>query len=240
VVADIRGEGAARVAEEIQQQGGSATGCAVDVADEAMIVAMTGLAVDRYGGLDVLFNNAAATGSDGTQQDGSVTEQDVDIWDRTMAVNLRGPMLGCKHAIPHMLRRGGGSIINTASPGGLLAEPVHLAYGASKAGLILLTKHVASTHGKLNIRCNALLPGAVVGENTAAAVPAGFLEQRTRHTPAPRLGMPEDIANVVAFLCRDETAYVNGAVIPVDGGYIAHLPYFADHVELLKSVNATT
>jgi NAD(P)-dependent dehydrogenase (short-subunit alcohol dehydrogenase family) len=134
-----------------------------------------------------------------------------------------------------MIQRGGGSIVNTASPGGVLAEPVHVAYGASKAGLILLTKHVASTYGKHNIRCNSLGPGAVVGENTARSVPEGFLEQRLRHTPAPRLGVPDDIASVVAFLCSDEAAYVNGTFIPVDGGYLAHLPYFADHVELLQA-----
>ncbi len=238
LVVDIDATGAERVAATIRSDGGSAVGMHADVADESAIRAMVESVVDHFGGLDILFNNAAATG-DTVRADGSVVDQDSTSWDWVMAVNLRGPMLACKYSIPHMLRRGGGSIVNTVSPAGLLADASRLAYGVSKAGLTLLTKHVASSHGADNIRSNAIAASAIIGPNTAAVLPEGFFAKRARHTPFPRLGVPHDIANVVAFLCRDESAYINGVVIPVDGGFMAHLPHFADYQDLTDVPSVT-
>ncbi|MGE0384943.1 MAG: SDR family NAD(P)-dependent oxidoreductase [Gammaproteobacteria bacterium] len=234
LVADINDAGAARTVEAIVAAGGRAAALHVDVAEEAMIVAMIETAARLYGGIDILFNNAAALGPDEIQKDGPLTEQDAARWDRTMAVNLRGPMLACKYAIPRMIERGGGVIINTSSPAAVLAEINHCAYGASKAGLWQLTKHVATRYGRHGIRCNAIAPGAVIGENTRASLPPGYLERRARHTPAPRLGVPEDVASMVAFLVSDEAAYVNGIMVPVDGALLAHQPNFADEMDALE------
>lgn len=234
LVADINAVGAEETAASIASTGGSAMPSFTDVAVEEDVQALIDRSVTAFGGLDILINNAAATSAIDMARDGVVTEQDVTVWDRIMAVNLRGPMLGCKHAIPRMIARGGGAIVNTVSPAAHFAEPTHAAYGASKAGLVLLTKHIASCYGQQGIRCNGVSPGAVIGENTLAAVPADFLRTRARHTCSPRLGRPLDIAETVAFLVSSVAEYINGVVLPVDGAYTAHLPYFADHVASLE------
>lgn len=227
VVADRNGPGAKSAADDIQSRGFTAVPLEVDLADVPATEAMIRFAVERFGGIDILFNNAADTAD--VPEDRNILHQTVAAWDHVMAVNLRAPMVACKTAIPHMIRRGGGVIINTVSPAGLLADHGNLRYGVSKAGLTLMTRHIACSHGPQNIRCHALAPGAVLGPNTAGNLPPGFLEQRGKHTPAPRLGVPSDIANIVTFLCRDGSEYLNGLVIPVDGGFLAHLPHFADH-----------
>ena len=134
VVADVNGAGAAAVAKEIAAAGGRAVSQAADVADEASVVAMVEAAAKHFGGLDVLHNNAAASDPALMSRDGDVADMEIAVFDRTLAVNLRGPMLGCKHAIPRMLVRGGGSIVNTSSASALVGDPVRTAYGASKAG----------------------------------------------------------------------------------------------------------
>jgi NAD(P)-dependent dehydrogenase (short-subunit alcohol dehydrogenase family) len=238
VVADIDGPGATAVADKIKAAGGEAIAIAGDMGREQDVRAMIDLAPSAFGGLDILFNNAAAIGP--TQSlglDGTVEQQDVAQWDHVMAVNLRGPMLASKYAIPLLRARGGGSIINTVSPAGWQAEPVHAAYGASKAGLILLTKHVACSHGPEGIRCNGIAPGLVVGENTAASLPPRWLDGRLRHTRSTRAGRPDDIAHTVLFLASPEAEYVNGIIIPVDGAYTAHNPYYAEHLELMASAD---
>jgi NAD(P)-dependent dehydrogenase (short-subunit alcohol dehydrogenase family) len=227
VVADKDGSGAKVVADGISSNGAVALALEVDLADAAATESMVRLAVDTYGGIDILFNNGADTGDFG--DDGTIVDQTIAGWDHIMSVNLRAPMVAAKTAIPYMVERGGGVIINTISPAGLLADYGHLKYGVSKAGLTLMTLHIACSHGPQNIRCHAIAPGAIIGPNTEANLPPAFFEQRARHTPSPRLGKPSDIANVVTFLCRHGSEYLNGLVIPVDGGFLAHLPHFADH-----------
>jgi NAD(P)-dependent dehydrogenase (short-subunit alcohol dehydrogenase family) len=174
-------------------------------------------------------------GPDDFGLDGAVEDQDAERWDRVMAVNLRGPMLACKYAIPLLRARGGGSIVNTVSPAAWQPEPVHAAYGASKAGLTLLTKHIACSYGPEGIRCNGIAPGLVVGPHTAAALPAGFLDGRMRHTRSTRHGRPADVAHTVLFLVSPEAEYINGVIIPVDGAYTAHNAYYADHLGLMAA-----
>jgi NAD(P)-dependent dehydrogenase (short-subunit alcohol dehydrogenase family) len=236
VVADLDSLGTRMVTEEITAEGGTASALEVDLASAEATRAMVLSAVETYGGIDILFNDGADTGD--FMADGTVIEQTLEAWDHVMAVNLRAPMIAAQTAIPFMMERGGGVIINTVSPAGLLADHRHLRYGVSKAGLTLLTRHIACSHGPQNIRCHAVAPGAVMGPTTEADVPPGFFRQRARHTPFPRLGEPADVANVVTFLCREASAYLNGIVIPVDGGFLAHLPHFADQRDPLTDGDA--
>ena len=142
VVADINEAGAERVAGEL---GTSAVAAEVDVSDEPSVVRMVETAVKRFGGLDVLHNNASDASTNEVVRD--IVELEMAVFDRLVAVNLKGPFLGCKHAIPHMLARGGGSIVNTASIEGFVGRGLRAAYGAAKAGVVLLTKSVASQYG---------------------------------------------------------------------------------------------
>lgn len=228
VAADLNETGAVKVAEVITREGGSASGIGADVGVEADVVAMIDAAVSRFGGLDILHNNAAASDPETILRDTDITTLDVDVWDRTLAVNLRGPMLGCKHAIPRMLERGSGAIVNTSSTSGLSGDLARAAYGASKAGLNALTWYVATSYGKRGIRCNAVAPGPVATPAFEANVTPEQRASYLSHVPSRDLGRPEDIANVVVFLASDESAYVNGHVLAADGGMTRHLPNYAD------------
>jgi NAD(P)-dependent dehydrogenase (short-subunit alcohol dehydrogenase family) len=228
VVADLNGAGANAVAQEIEAAGGRAVGQAADVAEEASVVAMIEAAAKHFGGLDVLHNNAAASDPALMSRDGDVADMDIAVFDRTLAVNLRGPMLGCKHAIPRMLARGGGAIVNTSSAAALVGDPVRTAYGASKAGLDSLTRYVATQYGKRGIRCNSIAPGVIATPALAANVPTEMIAIYERSHLTPRLGKPEDIAAAVVFLASDDAAFITGQTISVDGGLLAHHPAFGE------------
>jgi len=222
VVADVNLDGARKVAGEVEARGGRAHAQHVDLSDEASIAAMVEAAVRVFGGLDILHNNAADSDPALMAADGPILELTTEVWDRNMRVNLRGPMLGCKYAIPHMIRRGGGSIINTSSASGLTGDVIRAAYAASKAGLGSLTQNVATQYGKQGIRCNAVAPGVIATPSLEANVPKAAVEVYVENTLTPRLGRPEDIATVVVFLASDAAAFVTGQVLSVDGGLLAH------------------
>ena len=232
VIADLSGDGAERVAREITDGGGRAVAQLTDVGDESSIAAMVEAAVKSFGGVDVLHNNAAATEPQLLSGDLELTAIDVAIWDRTLAINLRGPMLGCKHAIPRMLERGGGAIVNTSSAAALAGDLVRTAYGASKAGLDALTRYVATQYGKRGIRCNSIAPGVIATPALAANVPPQQIAAYERSHLTPRLGRPEDIAKAVVFLASDDAAFITGQVISVDGGLLAHHPSYSDFLRI--------
>jgi NAD(P)-dependent dehydrogenase (short-subunit alcohol dehydrogenase family) len=228
VVAGHRKDGAEAIAERIRSDGGKAIGVGVDVTDERQVAEMVQAAVSEFGGVDALHNNAAGTREDTMGSDLDVVNVPVEVWDRTMAINLRGPFLGCKYAIPEMLRRGGGSIVNTSSVAGLVAERVRVSYGVSKAGLHGLTRHVANAYGKQNIRCNAIALGMILTESGSKNVPAPMLKRLEDHNALPRLGCSADVTEIVAYLFSDLSSFITGTVIPVDGGFTSHLPALVD------------
>jgi NAD(P)-dependent dehydrogenase (short-subunit alcohol dehydrogenase family) len=227
-VADIASDAAHAVAEVIASQGGTARAHVVDVSDPVAVEAMVADTVSAFGGLDVLHNNAAALDQNRLDQD--VATMDLDTWDRVMAVNLTGPMLGCRYAIPAMLERGSGAIVNTASAAAFYGSHSLAAYGTSKAGLVALTRYVATAYGERGIRCNAVAPGVVVDEQAQAALGGPMGDRLRRYSTSHligRLGYPEEIARAVAFLASDDAAFVTGETLRIDGGFTAHTPTYA-------------
>jgi len=231
VVADLNHAGADKVAAEIKAKGGQAIGVQTDVAKEDDIRAMIGAAASHFGGVDILHNNAAASGPEFIQHDIDIINMDAGLWDAVMAVNLRGPMLGCKHAIPLMLKRGGGCIINTSSASGLGGDLARAAYGTSKGGLNSLTQYVATIHGKQGIRCNAIAPGIMDTPSMRENLSKEHIAIYMRSALTPRLGAPEDVAAMVVFLASPGGSFITGQIISVDGGQLAHHPSYAEFIK---------
>jgi NAD(P)-dependent dehydrogenase (short-subunit alcohol dehydrogenase family) len=200
--------------------GGSAIAVGADVSDAQQVKAYTDATVERWGRLDVVFNNA------GVNLPGIFHEASDEVVDRTLAVNVKGPIYGCRYAIPHMLRGGGGSLINTTSVNGLVAEPFLAIYATSKGAIVMLTKGIALDYAKQGIRCNAIAPGWVdTPINYAHAELLGGLKEVyatiDSFQPIGRPGEPREIANVALFLASDESSFVTGSVIVADGGMTA-------------------
>ncbi len=227
VVADRNEEGARAVARAISEDGGEALLFAVDVMMPEQVKACVEATVAKWGRLDILVNNAsnvAAIGAD----DGDVVTTEFDVWDKAYACNLRGPASACKYAIPHMIAGGGGAIVNVASVQGVAGDVTRVAYSATKAGLMLLTRHVATAFGINGIRCNSVAPGLVMSKSAHEAGVESFLNLVTQHMAMPHRGQPLDLANVIAFLASDAAAYITGQNIVADGGLTSHLPWLAD------------
>ncbi len=193
-------------------------GCDVSRADDVRSVVDE--TVGAFGGLHVLCNNA------GISIPNRVTDLSEEDWDRTLAVNLKGVFLGCKYGIPAMLRSGGGSIINTGSVNSLVAEPYLSAYCASKGGVLMLTREIALDFATQDIRCNCICPGWVdTPINTPHAEMMGGLDKvlagLPEWQPIGRQGYPKEIASVVVFLASDDSSFMTGSAVVVDGGMTA-------------------
>jgi NAD(P)-dependent dehydrogenase (short-subunit alcohol dehydrogenase family) len=219
-VADVNDVGANETVKLVEERGGEALAIAADVSRRADNESMVDATVDRFGSLDVLYNNAAV------QMSGHLLECTDDEWDLTMATNLDAVFWACRAAIPRMLDGGGGSIINTASVLGLIGSAGYCAYGAAKAGLVALTRQIAVEYGPV-VRANVIAPGSIdtprfrkVAEEMGMEREE-FLEMLHRNIPLHRLGTAEDVAGIALFLASDQSAYVTGAVIPADGGLAA-------------------
>ena len=228
LVADLDEAKAGKVAGEIVANGGTALECCVDVSDEAAVREMIDKAVETWGGLDILHNNAAALGSASPGRDMDIAKLEVDVFDRTLAVNLRGVMLGCKHAIPEMLKRGGGAIVNTTSGSAQRGDVAIPAYAISKGGVDTLTLYVAAQYGKQGIRCNAIAPGLILTHGVEKFGGQAYVDMLEEHHLTPRVGRPEDIANAALFLVSDAAAFITGQILNVDGGILSHAPPVAD------------
>lgn len=214
---DLAADGVEATAREI---GDAAWAVSADVSDPAAVRAYTDGTVDRWGRLDAVFNNA------GVNLPGVFHEAPDSVVERTLAVNVKGPIYGCRYAIPHMLRQGGGSLINTSSVNGLVAEPFLAIYATSKGAIIMLSKGIALDYAKQGIRCNAIAPGWVdTPVNYAHAEMLGGLDkvyaEIDSFQPIGRPGEPREIANVALFLASDESSFVTGSVLVADGGMTA-------------------
>jgi NAD(P)-dependent dehydrogenase (short-subunit alcohol dehydrogenase family) len=216
-VADVNLEAAE---ETVVQTNGNAFAIEANVADEASVEQMMRATVERFGGIDVLYNNAGISPPD----DASILDTSVDAWDRVQDVNTKGVFLCCKHGIPHLLDRGGGSVINVASFVAIVgAATSQISYSASKGAVLSMTRELAVQFARQNVRVNALCPGPVetplllriFGDDPAA------LERRRAHWPTGRLAKPREIVNGALFLASDESSYVTGATFLVDGGLTA-------------------
>jgi NAD(P)-dependent dehydrogenase (short-subunit alcohol dehydrogenase family) len=199
---------------------GDAFAFAVDVADEAQVRAMMSATAERFGGIDVLYNNAGISPDD----DASVLDTTVEAWQRVQDVNTKGVFLCCKHGIPYLRERGGGSVINVASFVAILgAATSQISYTASKGAVLALSRELAVQFAREGIRVNALCPGPVETPlllNIFGSDPAA-LERRRIHWPTGRLGKPREIVNGALFLASDESSYVTGSTFLVDGGLTA-------------------
>lgn len=219
VVGDIAEDAAEATAEAIRAAGGTAIAHAFDLADPESVRALIDSAVAGFGAVDLLFN----VGSDMSllRSDTDVMEIEFDVWDRTMTVTLRGYLASMKYALPLMLSRGGGAIVNMSSAAAFIGEPTRPAYATAKAGIGALTRHVASRWGREGIRCNAVAPGFTGTDLMRAAPQWPDLEAAAlRGTRSTRVGYPADIAALVTFLMSDDGAWVNGQVINIDGGAV--------------------
>jgi len=216
VIGDVNDEGARMVAADIAGQGGKARAVRCDIGQESSVAAMVKAAVDAYGGLDLVHVNAADLSIIG--QDLDVLAVSMAIFDRTIEIDLRGHVLCTRHALPELLKRGGGAIVYTSSGAAYDAEPTRVSYAVAKAGLHALMRHVAKRWGSDGIRANVVAPGLVLTETAKANLNAAQLAAFLQLVPGTRLGKPEDLAATVAFLMSPDGEWVNGQVISVDGG----------------------
>lgn len=226
VIADIDREGAAQAAAALADSGENVEAMWVDIADVCSVAAFADEIRSRDGRVDILHNNAAATGPAHQAGDGNVMTLDPVTWDDTLAVDLSGSMLMCRGLIPLMLPQGG-SIINTTSNSGLRGDLGLTAYAAAKAGLQQLTRTIATGFGRHGIRCNAISPGHVASPSFLATVPADVRAALEANCLVPRLGTVDDVANAAVFLASDESSFITGEVLRVDGGALAHMPTYA-------------
>ncbi|PHR83410.1 MAG: short-chain dehydrogenase [Colwellia sp.] len=223
-IIDINGEMADKMAAEICTKGGEAIAVATDISQEASVKLMVEQVVGHFGRIDILHNNAAILSNEQREGDRDVINMDVDAWDRAMAVNLRGAMLCSKYCIPEMIKLKRGSVINVASGLGAQGDLTLSAYAASKAALIMLARSIAAQYGKQGIRANALLIGLAPAENAHKSMPAEMLQIIRDNHLTPELGTPKQIADAVAFLACDESSFVTGSTLSVDGGFGSHTP----------------
>lgn len=206
------------VVEEIQKGGGEATFVKTDVSSPEDVQSLVKAAVDTYGRLDVIFNNAGVEGEPAPTADCTL-----ENWERVININLKGVFLGMKYAIPEMLKNGGGAIINNASVAGLVGFQGMAAYCASKGGVVQLTKTAALEYARQNIRVNVICPG-VIQTPMVERLTSGNEELRKAleaMEPVGRFGRPEEVAQLALFLASDDSGFCTGAPFLVDGGFLA-------------------
>jgi NAD(P)-dependent dehydrogenase (short-subunit alcohol dehydrogenase family) len=215
-VGDINLKAAEEVVGKIAAAGGNAIAVHFDVSNDDSVRNLIATAVETYGGIDLMHANAADLSL--CMNDTDAVDLSLEIWDQTMAVNLRGHLLCTRHAIPALLKRGGGAIVYTSSGAAYVGEPVRVAYAVSKSGINALMRHVASRWGKEGIRANAIAPGLIMTENALKNMPKERQDEMLALGRSNRLGFPKDIASAVVMLASDDGDWINGQVISVDGG----------------------
>lgn len=218
VVGDLSVDNAEAVAADIRGRGGRAVATQFDISIDESVGALCAVAVDEFGGLDLMHANAADMTEAAILSDTDAVDVDLAVFDRTIAVNLRGHLLCTRHAIPLMLERGGGAIVYTSSAVSISGEPQRPSYGMSKSGLNGLMRHVSSRWGREGIRANCVAPGMVLSQTLLEHSDAAFREFALSLGHLSRLGEPADIAAAVAFLMSDDAGWITAQVLSVDGG----------------------
>ncbi len=215
VVSDVTVEGGEETLRLMKQTGGEAAFIKADVAQAAEVEALVAKTVETYGQLDCAYNNAGIAG-----RTARVADDTEENWDRILSINLKGVWLCLKYEIAHMLKQGGGAIVNTASGAGLIGVRRIGAYVASKHGVVGLTKTAALEYAKSNIRVNAVCPGPIDTPMLRGASER-VIDAMVAAQPNGRLGQPQEIAEAAVWLCSDAASFVTGHPMPVDGGYVA-------------------
>lgn len=224
MIGDVNVEGATRLAAELESSGHVIAVCSADILDEQQIIGLIDTAIARFGHIDVLVNSAGIPRT--IAPDCEVIDMPLDWWNKTIAGHLTSTMLSCKYALPHLIANGGGSIVNISSAACFSATMDLTAYSASKAAVNQLSREIAATYGRDNVRCNVIVPGAVLTPRGRATMGREMFELFASETPLPRLTTAEDIANSVAFLASDASAMITGQTLTVDGGMMTKLPYW--------------
>jgi NAD(P)-dependent dehydrogenase (short-subunit alcohol dehydrogenase family) len=224
VIADADERASQQTAEQILALGGRGIFIKTDLRNQADIEGMVKETVRVFGGVDVLHNNA------GVIRYGTVAELTVEDWDFILSVNLRGSFLTCKYVIPEMRKRGGGTIINTASAQAFASQKNVGAYSASKGGIVSLTQSIALDHARENIRCNCIAPGSIATPMLEDAAnifvphdPGQAINEWGNQHPLGRVGTPQEVANLVLFLASEDSSFCTGGCYRVDGGLLANL-----------------
>ena len=219
VVVDRDGERAEHTVKALDGLAGKGLAYVGDVSSSDACAGMVDAATSTFGGLDILVNNAAIA------KHAPLLETSDELYDETLAVNLKGTFLACRHAVPALVARGGGSIVNIGSIVGIRdAGTGETAYAASKAGQLGITIELAGAYGRDNVRVNAVLPGLIASPMMAKSANRNLDDIRSKLNLLGRFGEPDDIANAVLFLCSDEGSYLTGVVLPVDGGATVGMP----------------
>jgi NAD(P)-dependent dehydrogenase (short-subunit alcohol dehydrogenase family) len=222
VVADLDGRRAADQAGALARSGLESLAVEVDVASDASVAAAFAASTERFGGVDVLVNNAAPTKL--VAKDAPVLDVDLATWDGVQDVVVRGALVCCRHALPLLVERGGGSIVNVASIHAHSGDPDLTAYPVAKAALLGLTRQVATQYGKVGVRCNSVSLGMIPYPTMSAEARRARMGRQL----IQREGRPADAANLVAFLAGPASSFLTGADVVADGGVLAHLPANAD------------
>jgi NAD(P)-dependent dehydrogenase (short-subunit alcohol dehydrogenase family) len=218
VIADIDRESGQKIKSDIIQSGGRAIFIEADVSKREDVKNLIKKTMDEFGKLNILYNNAGVFWK---KKDGRITDIDEEVWDKILDINLKGTYLCCKYGIPEIIKSGGGSVINTASSAGVIGVPGCDAYTATKGAIVAITRSMAAEYGSLNVRINCIIPTHIetpMFEESTKNVP-GFDEKKFLKTfPLGRYGKPEDIAGAALFLASDESSFITGSMVTVDGG----------------------
>lgn len=224
IIADVDSRRGEAIAAELTACGTTARFCRTDVFEEDQIQHLIDFAIEEFGGIDVLVNSAGIPRT--IAPDCEIIDMTTTMWNRTIAGHLTSTMLTCKYSLPHMIKGGGGSIINVSSASSLDATVDLTAYSAAKAGVNQLTREVAATYGRDNVRCNTVVPGAILTPRGRKTMGREMFELFAVETPLPRLAEAEDVANAIVFFASDLSAMITGQALVVDGGMMTKLPYW--------------
>ncbi|HYB80370.1 MAG TPA: SDR family oxidoreductase [Mycobacterium sp.] len=217
-IGDINIAGATATADQIDKSGGHAIAVEFDLADTQSVQNLVNRTIKEFGQIHGLHNVGADLSDHNLGHDTTILDTDMDVWQRTLDVNLLGYVRTIRAVLPHLLEQGGGSIVNTSSGAALGSDPQHVAYGASKAAVNHLTRHVAVNWGKHNIRSNGVMPGLVMGETQERQNDTQLQQAFLMFGKTTRLGKPDDLAAITTFLLSEEAEWITGQVWYIGGG----------------------